>query len=139
MLAATSAGALTSCGGSDDSGGASVASFCRAYNSLYAAFAETDTDDPASVVRVLKAWAKRMDGVGVPDELPADARRGLTRLIETASGLDDDATRADLEALDSTFSAAEQKDGEALRTWAAETCPDPPESPAGPASGTAGP
>jgi hypothetical protein len=139
VLAAASTGALVSCGGSDGSGSTSVASFCQAYNSLYTAFAETDPDDPAGVVRVLKSWAKRMDAVGAPDDLPADAQRGLTRLIETASGLDDDATEADLAALDATFSSAQKKDGTALQTWAAENCPDPFEAPAGPASGTDSP
>jgi hypothetical protein len=139
VLAATSVGALTSCGGSDGSGSVSVTTFCQAYNSLYTAFAESDPNDPATVVRVLKSWATRMDAVGAPDGLPADARRGLTRLIETAAGLDDHATKADLDALDSTFSSAQKKDGAALQTWAADNCPDPLEAPSGPATDTGSP
>ena len=139
VLAATASGALTGCGGGDDRPNAGVDAFCTAYNSLYTAFAETDPDDPAAVVRVLKAWAQRMDAVGVPDQLPADAQRGLSRLIETTTGLADDATKADLDALDTAFSAAEKKDGAALQTWTAENCPDPLESPAAPATGTSSP
>jgi hypothetical protein len=134
VLVATS---LSGCGGGSGAPGASAstADFCDAYNSLYTAFASADPNDDASAIKALKDWAKRMQDVGTPDGIPADAGRGLELIIRTAAEIDDNATKQQLDDLSSSFTPAQQQDGDAFDAWANDTCPDPfepaPPSPSG--------
>jgi hypothetical protein len=127
MLAVTTLGA---CGGTAESPKVpSTADFCAAYNSLYTSFTKTDPNDRASVIKALKDWAQRMKDVGKPADIPAAAGRGLELLVNTAAGLDENATDKELNDLSASFTAAQRKDGDAFDSWTGTVCTDPLESP----------
>lgn len=128
VLAATS---LSACGGSGSPEGSSTGAFCEAYNSLFTAFAAADPNDNASAIKALKDWVKRMKDVGTPNGIPADAQRGLALIIKTAEDLDANATQQELNHLGSSFTAAQQKDGDAFNAWATQECPHSLDEPSG--------
>lgn len=127
VLAATS---LSGCGGGSGSPkAASTSDFCTAYTSLVTSFAETDPDDPATVVKVLKEWTRRLQDAGLPESLPADARRGVEQLIKTVADLDETATDDQLNDLSGSFTDAQKADGDALTAWTDDKCPPPLQTP----------
>ena len=124
------AAALTAC--SDDSGGggsaapedASVDEFCETFNGLFEQVLSEDVaGDQAAMVRALKEWAKDIEEVGTPSDIPDDARHGFELFVEQAQQIDEDASLADLEKLGEDLSAADQADGDAFSDWAQDSCP----------------
>lgn len=124
------AAALTAC--SDDSGGggsaapddASVEEFCETFNGLFERVLSEDVaGDQAAMVRALREWARDIEEVGTPSDIPDDARHGFELFVEQAQEIDEDASLADLEKLGEDLSEADQADGDAFSDWAQDSCP----------------
>jgi hypothetical protein len=101
--------ALVSCGG-DDSGAAasgqdetsratvSVEEFCGAAEEFENLFGELDVENSGDDVRALKDAAQELKDLGTPDDIPDDAREGLTLTLDKLIALPDDATADDFDA-----------------------------------------
>jgi hypothetical protein len=126
---------LSACGGGgeDDAPAApeesSSGDFCEGYHSLYeslvAATPAEGQQQQVAAVQALHEWVDRMREVGVPEEMPADAERGFTLILDTAGDLDEDASMQELQTLGSDLDQAQQDDAQAFAEWAEQECPSP--------------
>jgi hypothetical protein len=121
------AGGAVSCG-SDSGGGASSKSvskddFCGAFQSFYDDLQDV-TGEEDNLGEILKKAAKRIEDVGTPDGIPADAKGGLQVTLDAIDSLPDDASAEDMAGLDADFSAADQKKVDAFSDYLDKTCPD---------------
>lgn len=128
LLAALLMGLLVSGCGSSDSGettkkSASTAEFCGALKDFQAGSANADPSDMTAYVAALKAAAQRLDAVGTPEAVPADAKAGFDITINRITGLPDTATQDDLATL-GDVEPGDQKKLDALDDYIKETCPD---------------
>ena len=128
------AGGAAACGddSSDSGGGSSVPDkakgtsteeFCGAFE----AFAEDMiglTGDETNLGEILKKAVKRIEDVGTPDDMPADAKEGLQLTLDAIDSLPDDATDADMQAIEDGFSDADKQKADAFSAYLAKTCPD---------------
>ncbi len=73
-------------------------------------------------VRSAREWADRMKDADLPDDLPAEARRGLDRMVETLAGLDADATAEELESLGDDFGKQAREEVDAMGGYVLEKC-----------------
>jgi hypothetical protein len=138
LLAATLvlvAGGAVGCGSDDGSGGkagsgggggddsASTDDFCAAFQ----AFSD-DLDDvtgtEANLGEILKKAAQRIEDVGTPKGIPADAKAGLQLTLDAIMALPDDASVEDMGGLEDDFSADDQKKTDAFTDYLAKTCPE---------------
>jgi hypothetical protein len=119
-------------GGSDGSGGsgsgspsdASLDDFCTSFNGLFdRVLSEEVAGDQAATVRALKEWARDIEDVGTPADMPDDARHGFELFIEQARDIDEDATLAELEQFGEDVSEADRADGDAFSDWTQDNCP----------------
>jgi hypothetical protein len=123
------AGGAAGCGGDDDSGGStgsapSTETFCGALKGFQDDFAATDpTKDLKAYITTLKAAADKLESVGTPTNIPADAKAGFALTIKKIKDLDDSATLDDLSSI-GEVSDADQKKLDALDSYIAKTCPD---------------
>jgi hypothetical protein len=117
---------LTGCGGSDGGGSssapddASKAAFNGFSEKVLAKAADADS---AGMIQALKEWAGDIEDVGIPSEMPDDARHGFELFVSAAKDIDDDATLDDLRNIGDDLSAADQKDGQAFSDWTTDNCP----------------
>lgn len=122
-----SLGACSDDGGSSGSSApddASLDEFCETFNGLFdQVLSEDVAGDSAAMVRALKDWAKEIEDVGTPSDMPEDARHGFELFIEQAENIDEGATLADLEKIGEDLSEGDQADGEAFSTWTQDNCP----------------
>lgn len=126
------AGLVTACGGGGEAGAggegapgdASRQEFCEAYAGLFADFGAIDPDDTGAGIEAFQAWADDMRQVGTPEDIPEDARRGFTVVLDSISEIDPDATEEELAALGEDLSQGDQDSGQAFVEYATETCPD---------------
>ena len=123
-------GGLTGCGGSDDGGGSSASDdaskedFCEAFNGFYEKVVAKATDaDSSGMIKALKEWAADIEDVGIPSEMPEDARNGFEVFVESARDIDGDATFEDLKELGNDLGTNETQDAEAFGDWTTENCP----------------
>ena len=121
LVAASLVLAATGCAGDAT---ASHEEFCGAFQDFYDALAEAGSGESADYMKKLKAQAERIDDVGVPDDIPDDAREGLQLTLEDMAELDDDATLADLGRLEEDYSAEDKERTAAFSAYLEETCPD---------------
>lgn len=128
LLAVLLMGLLVSgCGGSDSGEttkkSASATEFCGALKDFQAGSANADPNDMTAYVAALKAAAERLDAVGTPDAVPAEAKAGFDITINRITGLPDTATQDDLAKL-GDVEPGDQKKLDALDDYIKKTCPD---------------
>ena len=96
------AGGAVGCG--DDGGGGgggddapSAKEFCGALTDFQDDFADADpTKDLKAYIQTLKDAADKLEGVGTPEDMPADAQDGFDLTVKKIKDLADDATLDDL-------------------------------------------
>ena len=124
------AGGAVGCG--DDGGGGggggddapSAKDFCGALKDFQDDFADADpTKDLKAYIQTLKDAADRLEDVGTPEDMPADAQDGFDFYVEKIKDLDDDATLDDLAGI-GDVSDEDQKKLDALDDYVAKTCPE---------------
>ena len=109
-------------GGGDDA--PSAKDFCGALTDFRDDFADADpTKDLKVYIQTLKDAADRLENVGTPEDMPAEAQDGFDFYVEKIKGLDDNATLDDLAGI-GDVSDADQKKLDALDDYVAKTCPD---------------
>jgi hypothetical protein len=123
------AGGAVGCGGGGGGGGGadnapSTKEFCGALKNFQDDFSAADpTKDLKGYIQTLKDAADKLDTVGVPDEMPADAKAGFAFYVKKIKDLDDNATVDDLAGI-GDVSDADQKKLDALDEYVAKTCTD---------------
>ena len=127
------AAAVAGCSGpSGGEGGAdsTTARFCSALEEFRGSVDAADSDDIAAYVATLTDAAADVAAVGVPDDMPAEARRGFDLTIDRIEALADDATQDDVARL-GDVTAEEQRSLDALEDYIDAACPAPSPSPGG--------
>jgi hypothetical protein len=123
------AGGAVGCGDNGDGGGGgdsktSTSDFCGALKDFQDDFSAADpTKDLKGYIKILKDAADKLDNVGTPDGMPADAKAGFDLTIKTINDLPDDATLDDLAKI-GDVSDADQKKIDALDDYISKECPD---------------
>jgi hypothetical protein len=127
------AGGVVGCG--DDGGGGgghdapSAKDFCGALQDFQDDYAATDpTKDLKGYIQALKDAAAKLEDVGTPKDMPADARDGFDFYVEKVKALSDDATVDDLAGI-GDVSDEDQKKLDALDDYVSKTCPELSEEP----------
>lgn len=123
------AGGAVGCG--DDGGGGagggdapSAKDFCGALKDFRNDVADADpTKDLKVYIQTLKAAADRLEDVGKPEDMTADAQDGFDFYVEKIKGLDDNATLDDLAGI-GDVSDEDQKKLDALDDYVSKTCPE---------------
>ena len=122
------AGGAVACG--DDGGGGggddapSTKEFCGALEKFQDDFRDADpTKDPKAYIQTLKDAADRLEDVGTPEDMPADAQDGFELTVEKIKDLSDSATLDDLAGIGEVSDEDQQK-LDALDEYIAKTCPD---------------
>ena len=124
------AGGAVGC--SDDSGGdggggddaPSATEFCGALKGFQDDFADADpTKDLKAYIQTLKDAADKLETVGTPEDMPADAQDGFEFYVKKIKDLSDDATVDDLAGIGDVSDADQQK-LDALDDYVSKTCPD---------------
>jgi hypothetical protein len=109
-------------GGGDDA--PSAQEFCGALTDFRDDFADADpTKDLKAYIQTLKDAADRLENVGTPEDMPAEAQDGFDFYVEKIKSLDDNATLDDLAGI-GEVSDEDQKKLDALDDYVAKTCPD---------------
>jgi hypothetical protein len=109
-------------GGGDDA--PSAKEFCGALKDFQDDFAAADpTKDLKAYIQTLKDAAGRLDNVGTPEDIPADAQDGFDFYVEKITNLDDEATTDELAGI-GDVSDEDQKKLDALDDYVSRTCPD---------------
>jgi hypothetical protein len=123
------AGGAVGCGDNGGGGGSaadapSTKTFCGALKDFQGDFAGADpTKDLKAYIKSLKDAADKLEKVGTPEDMNADAKAGFALTIKKIKGLDDSATLDDLSGI-GDVSDADQKKLDALDTYISKTCPD---------------
>lgn len=123
------AGGAVGCGGNDSGGGSakdapSTKDFCGALKGFKDDFAAADpTKDLKAYIKTLKDAADKLENVGTPDDMTADAKAGFDITIKKITDLDDSSTLDDLAGI-GDVSDADQKKLDALDDYIAKTCPE---------------
>jgi hypothetical protein len=121
-------------GGSGAPSDASTDGFCEAANSLLSDVAPEDVGTPElpseeDVAQAVKDWGSRMQEVGTPEDIPADARKGFETVVERAREIDaGDFSMEDLEELGAGGADASEevrKQADAFGDYLTETCGNP--------------
>jgi hypothetical protein len=127
-------GLLAGCGSNDSSdaadksaGGpptnASVPDFCGAFLDLIQQAQQAGTDiSDKDAVKLAKDLAAKLEDVGTPSDMPADARRAFETAINKINSLPDDASKKEMEQAASDLTEDQQKDQEALGTYITSKC-----------------
>lgn len=146
LIAATAIGCGD--GGSDDkaSGGsdepptnASSKEFCGAFEDLITELGKLGQDaQPKEAVAILKDAGGNLGDIGTPEDMPEDARSGFEIVLREIDGLDDNATREDINNLGADLSDAENTQMSAYEKYLQETCADQLGQPAPPSEGGQG-
>ncbi|MFC5175551.1 hypothetical protein [Nocardioides taihuensis] len=74
------------------------------------------------VAGLVKQLARRLADVGTPGDIPTDARQGFELTLDAIHDLPDDASTAEVEAIDADLSLDERRDTQAFDTYLALTC-----------------
>jgi len=126
-------GLLAGCGSDDSSGAASVGGgmptdasteeFCGAFLDLIQQAQEAGSDiSDADAVKLAKDLAEKLEEIGTPEDMPADARRAFESAIDKINDLPDDATRDEMDEAAGDLTDEEQADQEALSTYLTQKC-----------------
>jgi hypothetical protein len=128
-------GLLAGCGSSDSStasGGdsaagpptdATVEEFCGAFLDLIQQAQQQGSDiSDADAVKLAKDLADKLEEVGTPTDMPADARRAFETAIDKIKALPDDATQSEMSKAAGDLTEDQKKDQEALSTYITTKC-----------------
>ncbi len=129
----------TACGGSGAGGGgaptdASEKDFCQTQTSLFEDLLPDDLTDPEvptdeEMARAVQDWGTKLEEVGTPDGIPANARKGFEAIVAEAGDIDaSDFSIDSLEQLEqggADASAEEKAQAQAFSDYLTETCGDP--------------
>ena len=121
-------GLLAGCGSDDSSGaasdgGASTEEFCGAFVDLIQQAQEAGSDiSDADAVKLAKDLAEKLEEIGTPEDMPADARRAFETAIDKINDLPDDATRDEMDQAAGDLTDEEKADQEALSTYLTQKC-----------------
>ncbi len=133
-------GAVASACGSGGGGGdgapadASEKEFCQTQSSLLEDLMPADMSNPElpsdeQMARAVKDWAKKIEQVGTPEDIPDDARRGFEAIVEQANEIDaSDFSIEKLEQLEAggkDASAEAKKQADAFEKYLTDTCGNP--------------
>ncbi|GAB3791627.1 hypothetical protein [Nocardioides ungokensis] len=118
------AGTTAGCGGSDGPpADASKDDFCGNFKSIAADMGKLGADAKDSdVVKAIKDAGSKLEDTGTPSGIPDDARKGFELEVKKIDGLDDNATKDDLDKLGSDLSDTEQKQVDAFNKYVDDTC-----------------
>ena len=120
----------SSSGASDEAAGdggaptnASVEEFCGAFIDMIqeAGTGGADMSD-ADAVALAKKLANKLQEVGTPEDMPADARKGFELALQKINDLPDDATQAEMEAANAELTEEEKGYQKALSDYITEKC-----------------
>jgi hypothetical protein len=116
-------GLLAGCG-EDESPrtGGDRAGFCSLYVEQMKSQMSLGEGNVEDQVRSAREWAGQMRDADLPDDLPAEARRGLDRMVETLGGLDADATAEELESLGDDFGKEAREEVDAMGGYVLKKC-----------------
>jgi len=124
------AGGAVACGDGGGSGGGdgadapSAKEFCGALTDFRDDFADADpAKDLKAYIQTLKDAADRLDNVGTPEDMPADAQDGFDLTVKKIKDLPDTSTLDDLAGI-SEVSDEDQSKLDALDEYISKTCPD---------------
>jgi hypothetical protein len=121
---------LSACDGSGPPNDADLDDFCDAYYRLFSGdMAEVDPRDSeqeqaAAMVEALRAWAKKLELVGTPDDLSDQARKGFELIVRAAADLQPGDVD-NLAQLGEDFSEVEMAATEAFEDYATQHCESP--------------
>ena len=111
-------------GGGDAKDAPSTKEFCGALKDFQDDFSKTDpTKDLKGYIESLKEAADKLEDVGTPDDMPADAQDGFQLTVKKIKDLDEGATVDDLAGI-GDVSDEDEKKLDALNEYIARTCPD---------------
>src|SRR5215210_6360720 len=118
-------GLVAGCGGSDSSGAAddgggaaagpptdaSTEEFCGTFLELIEQASQSGSDiSDADAVKLAKDAADRLQEVGTPEDMPAEARRAFEKAIELIGSIPDDASRKEMDAIADDLTEEQQQD-----------------------------
>jgi hypothetical protein len=98
---------------------ASEKEFCDSLTSVFEDVDLTDQPTEKEALELIKSWAKDLDKVGTPDDIPDEAREGFELMIKEVAKL---RAQEDFAQLDADLSESEKKAAEAFDTYTTETC-----------------
>jgi hypothetical protein len=111
-------------GGGDASDVTSTADFCGALEGFKADLSAADpASDVGAYIKALKDAAAKLENVGTPEGMPADAEAGFEITVGRIDGLDDAATIEDFTSI-SELSDEDQKKVDALNDYIVKECPE---------------
>jgi hypothetical protein len=116
---------------------ASKDDFCKELNSVFTGVDLGGEDTTQKkVLAAIKSWAKDMEKVGTPENMPDEARDGFELMIKEVGDLEEDATTEDFINLEEELSEGETKASAAFEKYTTDTCgaPELPELPEIPSS-----
>jgi hypothetical protein len=103
-----------------------LADFCYDFVAMRKVFGELSSSVPPDGVGVrLRKHAQQMLDAGPPSEMPPAAQDGFRLLMTSMTTLPDDATQADLSALDEVLKLGDTSGAEAFNQYAAANCLPP--------------
>ena len=105
-----------------DRGTSSDADFCALYVDQIRRQLELQSEDVEAKVEAAHAWAEEMRDAPLPEDIPAEARRGLDRMVDAFADLDVDMSAEELESLGDDFTGEARREVEAMGDYALETC-----------------
>jgi hypothetical protein len=131
LLAMT--GVVAACGGGSSSSPAATGAATAPTGASTSDFCGTFQDMANSTTP--KQAADKLQAVGTPSDIAADARHGFEVLVDHLETLPDNAKSADLTAMEKGLSATDQKDVVAFTTYLTRACvPSTDSTPSAPSS-----
>jgi hypothetical protein len=123
---------LTSCGGgssdakapSGPPSNASKTSFCGVFQDFMTETQDMNQGDTKAAVAALKKVGDKLQDVGTPSDIPADARAGFEKTLELIDSLKSDATEQDFANIDKQLTATEQQNSQAFDAYLTKECGD---------------
>ena len=118
------AGTTVGCGGSDGPpADASKGDFCGNFEDIGKDLGKLGADAKDSdIVKAIKDAGQKLEDTGTPSGIPDDARTGFELEVKKIGELDDNASKDDIDKLDSGLDDAEQKQVDAFNTYVDDTC-----------------
>jgi hypothetical protein len=101
---------------------ASVDEFCTSLTSLASKLGPLADASQREALDSIKAWAKDLEKVGTPEEMPDEARDGFELMIKEVATLNEDDTTEDFQKLNDDLSASEKEATAAFEKYSADTC-----------------
>ena len=118
------AGTTAGCGGSDGPpADASKDDFCGNFKSIAEDLGKLGADAKDSdVVKAIKDAGSKLEDTGTPSSISDDGRKGFELEVKKIDDLDSNATKDDIDKIDSDLSDTEQKQVDAFNKYVDDTC-----------------